>query len=127
MNRNFLFAALAMCALASPAIAQVQPKVGFYTDVNGRAQPVGGVNDVASRPCRKFVAITPNDAADVAAPGILWIWAGGAGNVAMIGLDDTGTSSIVVKGAAAGQPMPFQPRRVFATGTTATDLVGCVG
>ena len=67
-------------------------------------------------------AITPNDAADLSdyTRGIL---VGVAGNVTLLLMSDTGDTGRVVY-LAAGVIHPLAVRKVFATGTAATGIVG---
>jgi hypothetical protein len=124
MRKFLLGFAILLCASSAIAAAPDVPK---YTDANGVAgQPAAGVTDVSSQPCRKYVAITPNDGADLPA-SVRAIYVGVSGDVAAIGPGDTGSTSIVFKSAVAGIWQGIQARRVFATGTTATNLVGCIG
>lgn len=69
-----------------------------------------------------FAAITPNDSADLSI-FTRAIYVGVAGDVACIGSADGLTASIVFKAVPAGTVLPVAARRVFATGTTATNLV----
>ena len=103
-----LLGCLASCAVA-PAIAQTDQ----YPDSD------------ASSPCRHWAAITPSDGTDLTrVPKALYV--GGAGDVTMIGADaPSGATGVAWKGAAAGEILPVRPRRILATGTTATDLVAC--
>lgn len=72
-----------------------------------------------------FVSITPSDTVDVPRdangdfPSALYV--GVTGNVSVVGADG---SSAVLQNVAAGIPLPVRVRRVNATGTTATGLVG---
>ena len=64
-------------------------------------------------------AVTPNDTTDVLTTRSLYI--GGAGDLKAI-MEDGGTITFV--GLAAGTILPVQVTRVFATDTTATNIVG---
>ncbi len=72
-----------------------------------------------TNPGTNLVAITPGVEID---PPVRAIWVGGAGDVAIIASGDTAARTL--KGAAAGQLIPVEVRRVEASGTTATDIVG---
>lgn len=71
-------------------------------------------------PATVGVAITPDDAANFSQVTRA-IWVGGAGNVVVVWSDDT-TSTLV--GVAAGTLLPVRAKRVNATSTTATSMVG---
>ncbi len=72
-----------------------------------------------SDPARDAVAITPDNAADLARAcrGIL---VGVAGNVKITTLDGT---DVVLPSLAAGVCHPIAAKRIFATGTTASSIV----
>lgn len=123
MRKIFLLAAMLLCATTAIAGAPDVPK---YFDPDGNVQPAKGTADVTSQPCRKYVAITPNDAADLPV-SVRAIYVGATGDVVAIGPGDTGTSGITFKAVTAGLWQAIQARRVLATGTSATNLVGCVG
>jgi hypothetical protein len=72
-------------------------------------------------PATRFVAITPSDGTDLAEPARA-LYIGGAGNVSLVGTDDTGTGGTVFA-VTAGQILPLGVRRVRATGTTASAIV----
>lgn len=64
-------------------------------------------------------AITPSDSADLSTP--MMIWVNGAGTVAVI---PAGGQSTVTYTMPAASVVPVRVKRVLATGTTATGLVG---
>jgi hypothetical protein len=66
-----------------------------------------------------FVAITPSDT-DVIG-GFLFLRIGGAGNLAVKGVDDGAAVTIAV---TAGEYFPFGAGFVMSTNTTATGIVG---
>lgn len=72
----------------------------------------------AGDPCEYAAAVTPNDGADLANPGYLYV--GGAGNIAVV---TTGGSAVTITGAAAGTVIPLKIARVKSTGTTATSIL----
>lgn len=74
-----------------------------------------------SSPARNAFAITPSDSADLAFL-TRGIYVGGAGNLSVILADDTDPVSFV--GVLAGTLLALRAKRVRATGTTATSLVG---
>lgn len=81
------------------------------------------VVDIESRPATKWVAITPNNSADI--PLLNGrkprsIYATGAGNIVIT--DTEGTDATIV--FAAGEIKPLSPVRIKATGTTATGIIG---
>lgn len=70
--------------------------------------------------CSAFV-ITPNDSTDLSQP-IRGLYVGATGNVVVIFEGDT--ANVTLTGVAGGIVHPFAIKRVLATGTTATGLVG---
>lgn len=66
------------------------------------------------------VAITPSDTADLAQPVSVYVGGAGAVKVTPVG----GGSAVTFSGLSAGQIVPVQAIRVWATGTSATALVG---
>lgn len=76
-------------------------------------------SSAAASPAYKWVAITPSDATNMKA-GCRGVYVGGAGNVAAVGQDDVAETFTAVP---VGTFMPIQPKRINATGTTATLLL----
>jgi hypothetical protein len=72
-----------------------------------------------TQPGTNLVAITPG--VEITPP-VRAIWIGGAGDVAVVASGDA--TAQVLKGVAAGQLIPVEVRRVEASGTTASDIVG---
>lgn len=73
-----------------------------------------------SSPAQNAFVVTPNDSADLAyAARSLFV--GGAGNIAV---DTTGGDTVTFTGVVAGTILPVSVARVYATGTTATNIVG---
>jgi len=72
-------------------------------------------------PARNGFAITPNDSVDLSIT-CRALFVGGAGDVSVILKGDS--SSIVFKNVSAGTVLPVSAKRVEATLTTATDIVG---
>lgn len=70
-----------------------------------------------SFPTRQL-AITPSDATDLVEPMLIYV--GVAGNVALVDKDDV----VITYAASAGAILPVLAKRINATGTTATGLVG---
>lgn len=66
-------------------------------------------------------AITPSDVTIFQQP-TRGIYIGGAGNITVDMAD--GGPSVTFVSPATGYPLPFQVTRVYATGTTATSIVG---
>lgn len=74
-------------------------------------------------PARAAFAITPHDTNDLAiTPRALWTGAGGT--IVCILADDS--AEVTFSDVAAGCILPIRAKRVLATGTTATGLVGLV-
>jgi hypothetical protein len=71
-------------------------------------------------PARVWKAITPHDTTNLPG-GCRAVYVGGAGNIAMVDCEDT---AVTFTGVLAGQILPCSPKRVNATLTTATLLVG---
>lgn len=67
-------------------------------------------------------AVTPSDSADLPAPARA-LYVGGSGNVR---INDTGNGAVTFVGVAAGSILPVMARRVYATGTTATNIVALI-
>ena len=75
---------------------------------------------VADVPGEYWAAITPNDSTELnPRPRALWI--GGAGHVGLTGYNDVDAT---VSGVAAGTLIPVSPKKVKATSTTATLIIG---
>ena len=74
---------------------------------------------------QSFRAITPSDSVDLvrnaAGEFPASIYAGVAGNISVVGADG---ESAVFQNVPAGYPLPIRARRINATGTTATGLIG---
>lgn len=73
-----------------------------------------------SSPYARAEAITPNDSTDLT-NSTRALWIGGAGNVKV---DTVGGDTVTLVGALVGTIIPIRAKRVYATGTTATNLVG---
>lgn len=67
------------------------------------------------------IAITPSDS-DLVTP-VRALYIGGSGNVT---INDTGGGAVTFAGVQAGSILPVMARRVWATGTTATSIVGLI-
>lgn len=70
---------------------------------------------------RSGAAITPHDSTDIAGGVVNAIYVGGAGNLVVV---DQTNVAYTLTGVLVGQVYPVVARRVNATGTTATNLVG---
>ncbi len=70
---------------------------------------------------RKGVAVTKSDSTDLSATATKGIWVGGAGDVAVMFIDDTVAVSILA--VSAGTFLPGSYKHVMATGTTATSII----
>lgn len=79
--------------------------------------------DYQTLPASKAVALTPNDDTDLAAT-VRAVYVGGVGNLAVILKDDT--TAVIFAGVPIGTLLPILVRRVLATGTTATSLIGLI-
>jgi hypothetical protein len=65
------------------------------------------------------ISITPSDSTVLA--NVVAIYVGGAGDVAIMGVEDT--AAVVFKAPPVGTIIPIRAKKVMATGTTATLLV----
>lgn len=76
----------------------------------------------SSGPATRLRAVTPHDTNELpfVSNGII---AGGAGNVAIVALEDTNP---VIVPILAGQLLPIRARLIRATGTTATGIVALI-
>ncbi len=83
------------------------------------AAPKPRVGRGAGQICENAFAITPSDSVDLTTPAILWI--GGAGTITVDTLNET---SVLISGVPAGILLPLVVKKVHATGTTATLIVG---
>lgn len=63
--------------------------------------------------------VTTSDSANLS-PFARAVWVGGAGNVKV---DTIGGQTITINSVAAGTLLPVQVRKIYATGTTATNMV----
>ena len=68
----------------------------------------------------RSASVSPNDSTDLTNVTRA-LWVGGAGNVAVMLLDDSAAVTFV--GVAAGTLLPLRVRRVMSTNTTATNIV----
>lgn len=84
-------------------------------DVNG--VPVG-----FDGPGTKLSSITKSDVTDLTTNKIRALWVGGAGDVAVIALNDT--TPVTIVGVLAGTLLPISVVKVMSTNTTATSIVG---
>ena len=70
-------------------------------------------------PFNKFTAVTPSNTVDLpVVPEAIWI--GAAGAVVVVQQDGT---AVTIAAVPAGGILPISPRRINATGTTATSIV----
>lgn len=67
-----------------------------------------------------FVAVTPNDSADLTNGECRALYIGGAGNIVIRNKDAT---SITFTAVTAGSILPCRTSRVLSTSTTATSIV----
>lgn len=78
----------------------------------------------ASRPGTRSFAIAPSDDDDLPV-GTRWLYVGGGGDVKVSLVDDNSShTGTVLTDVPDGSVLRIAVRRVWATGTTATDLVG---
>lgn len=73
-------------------------------------------------PALGWVSITPNDSSDnLGGKYVRSLWVGGAGDVSLLSVYG---ETVTFKGVPAGMYLDCRPKRVLATNTTATDIVG---
>lgn len=80
---------------------------------------MGRNTDISS--AYSVVAIAPSDADDIPGGTLRGFMVGGDGDVSVLMTDAT---TAVLPGLLVGQIYPFQVRRINATGTTATGIIG---
>lgn len=72
----------------------------------------------------RAVAVTPADGADLTGGAPKALYVGVAGDITMIGMGASPTAAGVLwKTVQAGTILPFRPRRILSTGTTATNIL----
>jgi hypothetical protein len=76
---------------------------------------------IPTSPASKAFAIAPNDSTDLAFE-TRGIYVGGAGDISVILTQDS--AAVTFAAVPAGSLLPLSVKRVRATGTTATNLVG---
>lgn len=74
-----------------------------------------------SSPSSRALTITPADSADLPAV-VRALWVGDAGSVRVVLADDA--DAVTISAVPAGTLLPIIVKRVLATGTTATSIVG---
>jgi len=67
-------------------------------------------------------SITPSDTANLPGNTTGGIWVGGAGNITLLPVN--GSAAITLTAVPAGTLLPIVAQKVFAGGTSATQLVG---
>lgn len=70
-------------------------------------------------PGSRLAAVTPSDSTDLT--GARAVYVGGAGNVALIAIDDS--AAVTFTAVPAGHIIPVRVSRVMSTNTTATNIV----
>ncbi len=83
--------------------------------------PFKSYETAPTSPARKGFSITPDDSVDLSIT-CRALFVGGAGDIAVILAADS--SSIMFKNIPAGVVLPISVKRVEATLTTATDILG---
>lgn len=63
-------------------------------------------------------AVTPNDSTDLGTTRAVWV--GGAGNLAVMFVDQS--TAVTLTGVPAGTLLPIQVQKVMSTNTTATSI-----
>lgn len=75
---------------------------------------------MVTRPADKAVAITPSDSTDLTTP-TRGIYVGVSGDLKV---DLVGSGTVTFVGLAAGIIHPIAAKRIYATGTDSTDILG---
>ena len=83
------------------------------------ANPYPGMGDDLLSPSADGIAVTPSDTVDLPTP-CRRLWIGGAGAVT---INTLAGHSLTYTGVPAGTYLQMRASRVFATGTTATNIV----
>ena len=81
--------------------------------------------DAVAHQCPHWVAVVPSDTIDLTKyPKAIYVGVGG--DVAMIGAKaPPAAAGVVWKNLPSAAMPPVRPRRILATGTTATNIVAC--
>ena len=79
-----------------------------------------GRADAISAPAQRGFAITPSDGADLAAE-TRGLWVGASGDLVLVLASG---DEVTLVGAVGGSVLPLRIKRIKATGTSATQLVG---
>lgn len=83
-------------------------------------------NEQHNSPAQEAFAITPSDT-DELVYVTRFIYVGVTGDIKLAMMNDcNGAGTILLKAAQAGSVIPIRARKVLATGTTATDLIGLI-
>jgi len=87
------------------------------------ADRFGAFSDTPISPGTRAVGITPNDGTDLTdIPKAVYVGVGG--DITMIGSGAPADAvGVQWKNVAAGSMIPFRPRRILATGTTAASML----
>jgi len=109
-------------ALASGTVVQIGSEVEIKNDT-GDALFVQGEVSVARLQAGQAFTVTPNNSADLASVTSA-LYVGFTGSVSLICSGDT--SAVVFSNVAGGSILPLRVKRVLATDTTASGLVGIV-
>jgi hypothetical protein len=85
--------------------------------------PFAGFANSLNTPARSGFAVTPSDVNDFLTSGVVpkLIYVGGTGSLVVQMMDDAGNTTLAT--VAAGAFLHIRPRKILATGTTATGIV----
>lgn len=83
------------------------------------ADPYANIGDDLLSPARHAAAVTPSDSANLPTSSKR-LWVGGAGNVKVT---TVGGDVVTYTAVPAGTYLKVRAQQVFATGTTATNIV----
>jgi hypothetical protein len=113
-------------------LAEIRARISSYTSgsvtIDAIAIDSNGPDTGRGDPATRWEIITPDNNVDLSSRGFRSIFIGGPGDIAAIGIGDTTNggagTSITFRGLIAGQVLPVAPRKILATGTTATFIIG---
>lgn len=74
-------------------------------------------------PAKYSLSITPSDGADLTTP-VRRVYVGTAGNIKLELAGDTSGAFVILNNVPAGTMLAIRARKIWATGTSAANLVG---
>ena len=67
------------------------------------------------------LAVTPSDSSDLSGEPYFAVWVGTGGNLKVD--MSSGTGTVTLNNCASGQLIPIMVERIYATGTTASNII----